>query len=118
MSKGLIHVGGEYYKNTKEGKKAEPYSLVLHESTEELGILRKAAHKILLEQDKEYQGIRTLYIVKEDEKVESESQIFEKTRFEVIEEEIRTYAKELKITNWHNKRLASLIREIELKQDL
>lgn len=106
-----MKIHGNYYKNTKTGKMKEEFELNIALNTLNLTDLRREATRILEEQDKEFRGVRELFI---DDKIELPMQ----NKIDGIEEqEIRQLAREKGLKNVGNKKIERLLQELqELEQ--
>jgi hypothetical protein len=111
-----MKIHGNYYKNTKTGKMKEEFELNIALNTLNLTDLRREATKILEEQDKEFRGIRELYL--DLPKLEILEGI---TLLEIqdnpSDDEIRALAREKGLKNVGNKKIENLLKELqELEQ--
>jgi len=111
-----MKIHGNYYKNTTNGKKKEDFALEIKLNTDNLTELRREATKILEEEDKEFRGIRELYL--DLPKLEILEGI---TLLEIqdnpSDNEIRALAREKGLKNVGNKKIERLLQELkELEQ--
>lgn len=105
-----MKIRGNYYKNTAQGKKKEEFNLELKLNTDNLTELRREATKILEQQDKEFRGIRELYIDLPEPKKEKElTEITDNP----TDDEIRTLAREKGLKNVGNKKIENLLKELQ-----